>query len=423
MSSPVNSAFTGSALHAIALRQFDLAAQVMGLDEGLYRILRLPKRAFTVQIPIEREDGEVEVFTGFRVQHNINRGPAIGGLRYHARADLDEVMALALLMTLKCALLSLPFGGSAGSVLCDPTRLSQKELERLTRRYTTEMTVLIGPTADITMPDLNTNSQVMAWVMDTFSMHAGFSVPAVVTGKDLAIGGSEGGTDAAGRGVCRMLARGAELLHLPLGGARVAVQGFGQVGRGVARLARDAGCRVVAISDVTGGVADAGGLDVDRLLAYQAEHGDLAGVDVGKRVSNDELLVCECDILVPAAVENQITAMNAGRIKASMIVEAAHGPTTEEADQILGRRGVLVLPEILAGAGSATVSYFEWVQDLQESFWDEGEVNQRLTAAMDEAFDAVLEVRDKLGLDFRTAAWVRALRVVADATAYRGIYP
>ena len=412
-----------SDLYANVLQQFDAAAQLMGLDMNLRRILRTPKRIFAVQIPIELESGEVEVYAGYRVQHNITRGPALGGLRYHAEADVDEVTALAMLMTLRCALLNIPFGGSAGSIVCDPSTLSSKELERLTRRYTTELAPLIGPTADITMPDLNTNGQIMAWMMDTYSMHAGYSVPAVVTGKDVAIGGSEGGAQAVARGVCFTLERWARKTGADLHGCRIAIQGFGDVGAAAAALLSADGCAIVAVSDSIGGVYATHGLDIPALTGHVREGGSLQGFVGGEPISNLDLLTCGCDVLIPAAAANQITATNAPRIRAGLIVEAAHGPTSTAADRILADMGVAVLPEILAAAGGAVVSYFEWVQSLQESFWDESTVHARLGSAMADAFDTVDAVRKNLGVDYRSAAYVHALKVVADSTEYRGIYP
>jgi glutamate dehydrogenase (NAD(P)+) len=423
MSSAVSPMQAGSDLYAIALRQLDVAAGLMGLDANMHRVLRTPKRVFTVQVPIELEDGEVQVFTGYRVQHNINRGPALGALRYHPDITVEHVIALAMLMTWKCALLRLPFGGSAGAMVCDPTALSARELERLTRRYATEVSVLIGPTSDIVMPDLNTDSQVMAWIMDTFSMHAGYSVPAVVTGKHVSIGGTEGHIEATARGVFYTLAHAAKQLGLPLDGSRVAIQGFGHVGGTVAALAESAGCTVVAVSDVTGGIYNPRGLEMASLIEYRNEVGRIQGFPGSSSITNPDLLTCDCDVLIPAASDNQINAFNAGAIRARMIVEAASGPTTEEADRILEQRGIVVLPEILAGAGGATVSYFEWVQGLQESFWTETQVYERLEAAISEAFESVQAVRKRLGVSFRGAAYVQAVKAVADATEMRGIYP
>jgi glutamate dehydrogenase (NAD(P)+) len=423
MSSQASPVSSGSESYAIALRQFDASATLMNLDANLRRVLRTPKRIFTVQVPIELESGEVEVFTGYRVQHNITRGPALGGLRYDLAADVDEVKALAMLMTWKCALLSIPFGGSAGSVVCNPATLSAKELERLTRRYTTELAPIIGPTADITMPDLNTDSQVMAWMMDTYSMHVGYSVPAIVAGKDAALGGSEGGAEATAHGVCIALLNWAREAGVHLTGRRVAIQGNAGVGSTVARQLYDGGCVVVALSDPGGGVYRRDGLDVPGLLRHVKDGGVLTDFADAEPISNGELLTCECDVLILAAKGNQITASTAPHVRAGVVIEAAHGGTTEEADLTLASRGVAVVPEILAGGGGAIVSYFEWVQSLQESFWSKREVLDRLASALDEAFEAVDAIRHSLGVTYRAAALARALKVVADSTAYRGIYP
>jgi glutamate dehydrogenase (NAD(P)+) len=344
-------------------------------------------------------------------------------LRFNPESGVEEVIALAMLMTWRCAVMHLPFGGSAGAVVCDPAIMTNKEIERLTRRYTTELAVLIGPTSDITMPDLNTGSQIMAWMMDTYSMHAGHSVPAVVTGKDVAIGGTEGRMEATGRGVCYALEHGARVVKLNLDGCKVSIQGFGNVGSTIAVLLAEYGCRVVAVSDAAGGVYNNQGLNIARLLEHQRASGKVQGFTGGEDISNAELLISDCDILVPAAIDNQITADNASFIRARLIVEAAHGPTTEDADKILEDRGVIVLPEILAGSGGAIVSYFEWVQGLQESFWSEKQVNDRLAMAMSDAFESVSAMRDRLGVSFRAAAYVQALQAVADTTAFRGIYP
>lgn len=423
MMSPVAPAQIGSELYAIALRQVDAAAALMGLDEDMHLVLRTPKRILTVQVPFELANGEQEVLTGFRVQHNINRGPAIGGLRYEADASVGEVIALAMLMTWKCGLMGLPFGGSAGAVVCDPNAYTRRELERMTRRYATEVAILIGPSSDIVSPDLHTDGQVMAWIMDTYSMHQGFSVPAVVTGKPVSIGGSEGSHDATGRGLFFLLRQAAACLDLDLSQVGIAVQGFGSVGSVVAGLLHSAGCRVVAVSEAAGGLYNAKGLDIPALLAHRAATGQLAGFPGAYAMSNAELLTCPCDILIPAAVENQITAVNAGSVRARLVVEGANGPTTEEADRILDDRGITVLPDILAGAGGVTVAYFEWVQGLQESFWSESQVNARLESTLLDAFNAVTATKERLGVSYRAAAYVQGMGAVAQATAMRGIYP
>ncbi len=413
----------GSDLHDFAVRQIDATAALMGLDEDLHRVLRSPKRVLTVQVPFELADGEQEVLTGFRVQHNINRGPAIGGLRYDADASVDEVIALAMLMTWKCGLMGLPFGGSAGAIVCDPSAYSKRELERMTRRYATEAAVLIGPSSDIVTPDLHTDSQVMAWIMDTYSMHQGFSVPNVVTGKPVSIGGSEGSHDATGRGLFYLLGQVASRHGIDPASCSVAVQGFGNVGSVTASLLQQAGCKIVAVSEAAGGLYNPSGLDIARLLEHGSHGGQFADFPGGDAMSNAELLTCPCDILIPAAVQNQITAANASSVQARLVIEGANGPTTEEADAILEDRGIPVLPDILAGAGGVTVAYFEWVQGLQETFWSESEVHGRLENALKDALDAVSATATRLGVGYRAAAYVEGMGAVAQATAMRGIYP
>ncbi|HWE60996.1 MAG TPA: Glu/Leu/Phe/Val dehydrogenase [Chloroflexota bacterium] len=405
------------------LRQVDLTAQVMALDADLHQVLRTPKRVLTVSVPIERESGEIEVFTGYRVQHNINRGPALGGLRYAPHTVLDEVTALAMLMTWKCALMNLPFGGAAGAVVCDPDTISARELERLTRRYTSELGILIGPASDIITPDLNTNAQIMAWIMDTYSMQQGHSVPAVVTGKPISLGGTEGRAEATGRGLFFVLRALAPGFGLDLAGARVAVQGFGAVGRVVALACRDAGCTIVAVSDLRGGVFQADGLDLRRLVQYVTRTGSLNGFPDAATITNDDLLACDCDVLILAAAEQQVTAGNAHRVRARLVVEGANGPISSEADALLQERGIIVVPDILAGSGGPIVSYFEWVQSLQEHFWSEAEVTARLESVLVDACSRVLDCRDRLQVTLRTSAYVQAMEAVARATDTRGIYP
>ena len=423
MGSPIRTSGALSDLRALALRQFDAAAEVMGLDANLRRILRAPKRIFAVQVPIELESGEVEVFTGYRVQHNINRGPALGSLSFHSQADVEEVSALAMLMTWKCALLNIPFGGSSGSIVCNPSILSTKELERLTRRYATELAPIIGPTADITMPGLNTNGQVMAWIMDTYSMHAGYSVPAVVTGKDVAIGGTEGGADATARGVCLTIEHWARRSSMDINGCRIVIQGFGALGAAVAAFLHTKGCTVMGASDSGGGVLNQRGLDIPALFQHMRAGGSLREFSGGEPVSDGDLLACDCDVLVAATFQSQIAEAAASSVRARLIVEATQGPISEAADRVLEDRGIVVLPDILAGSGAVVVSYFEWVQSLQESFWPEREVHERLVSALGEALDAVDAIRTSLKVSYRLAAHAHALKVVADATAYRGIYP
>jgi glutamate dehydrogenase (NAD(P)+) len=408
---------------SVAQQQFDLAAERLNLDPGLRKVLREPRRELIVHFPVKMDDGNVQVFTGYRVQHNLGRGPAKGGIRYHQDVSLDEVKALAMWMTWKCAVVGIPFGGGKGGVVVDPKKLSVKELEGLTRRYATEISIIIGPEKDIPAPDVNTNAQTMAWIMDTYSMHVGYTVPGVITGKPIALGGSEGRNEATARGAVYCIVEAAEHLGLDLKTARVAVQGFGNAGSIAARLIRDEGATVVAVSDSTGGIHNAAGLDVDRIIAWKKEHGTVQGFPGTTDISNPEILEVDCDILIPAALENQITDRNAGNIKAKIVAEAANGPTTPEADDILHANGVFSIPDILCNAGGVTVSYFEWVQDLNRDFWNEAEVNEKLKVIMVKAFKDTLMMSLKEGVNMRTAAYLLAVQRVADATAMRGLYP
>ncbi len=407
----------------VAQRQFDLAADRLNLDPGLRRVLREPRRELTVHFPVKMDDGSVQVFTGFRVQHNLGRGPAKGGLRYHQDVSLDEVKALAMWMTWKCAVVGIPYGGGKGGVIVDPKKLSQKELEGLTRRFATEIEVLIGPERDIPAPDVNTNAQVMAWIMDTFSMHMGYTVPGVVTGKPISLGGSEGRNEATARGTIFCIIEAARHLGIDLRTARVAVQGFGNAGSIAARLIADEGSTVVAVSDSSGGIANPNGLDVAKVIAWKQEHGTVQGFPGAADVTNADVLEVECDILIPAALENQITSRNAGRVKARLIAEAANGPTTPEADAELFAAGKFMIPDILCNAGGVTVSYFEWVQDLNRDHWTEEVVNEKLRIIMTKAFGEVLAIAEREQIDMRTAAYLLAVQRVADATAMRGLYP
>jgi glutamate dehydrogenase (NAD(P)+) len=408
---------------AEAVAQFDAAAERLNLSQELRAILRAPKRELTVNFPVRMDDGRVEMYTGYRVQHNINRGPAKGGIRFDANVSLDEVRALAMWMTWKCAVVNIPFGGAKGGVIVDPRKLSRTELERLTRRYATEIAGVIGPESDIPAPDVNTNPQVMAWIMDTYSMHKGYSVPAVVTGKPLSVGGSEGRMEATGRGVSVVTREACKALGMELKGARVIIQGFGNVGSITAKLLHEAGCRIVALSDVYGAIHNPEGIDVPLALRYVQEHGALNGLPGTQPVDGKAALELPCDILIPAALEGQLTHLNAPRIHAKLIVEAANGPTTTEADAILHERGIHVVPDILANAGGVTVSYFEWVQDLQHFFWAEDEINQRLEHIMTRSFAAVQAKREEQNCDYRMAAYLLAVARVAEATQVRGIYP
>jgi glutamate dehydrogenase (NAD(P)+) len=369
------------------------------------------------------DDGSVRVFTGYRVQHNIARGPAKGGIRYHPDVTLDEVRALAMWMTWKCATVNIPYGGAKGGVICDPKKLSQTELENLTRRYATEISILMSPEGDIPAPDVNTNPQIMAWIMDTYSMHRGYSIPAVVTGKPLEIGGSLGRHEATGRGVMITVLEALRHLDMSIEGVEVVVQGYGNAGSVAAALLQDQGARIVAVSDSRGGIYNPEGLDARSVKKFKRETDSVVGYPNADGVTNAELLELPCDVLVPAALEGQITADNAGHIRAQVVAEAANGPTTPDADEILYDKGVFVIPDILCNAGGVTVSYFEWVQDLQAFFWSEDEINERLRQIMTRSFADVLRMSREKAVDMRTAAHILAIKRVADATMIRGIYP
>jgi glutamate dehydrogenase (NAD(P)+) len=407
----------------IAQIQFDMAAEYLKLDPGLRQILRTPKRVMEVSVPVKMDNGQTKVFTGFRVQHNVSRGPAKGGLRYHPNVTLDEVKALAAWMTWKTATVNLPYGGAKGGIICDPKRMSKGELERMTRRYAAEIQPIIGPEVDIPAPDVYTDAQTMAWIMDTYAMTVGHAAPGVVTGKPVSIGGSEGRTDATGRGVLYVVEEACKVKKINLRGATVAIQGFGNVGSAVARLFAEKKAKIVAISDSRGGVHNPRGIDPLRALRYKERSGTVVGMPGASRISNDELLALKCDILVPAALENVITLHNAEQIKAKIVAEAGNGPTTPHADEILSRKGVFVVPDILANAGGVTVSYFEWAQDLQGFFWQVQEVNSKLEYVMRRAFNDVHETMRKFHVYPRAAAYILAVGRVADATLVRGLFP
>ena len=409
--------------YAMAVSQFDDAAERLGLSQAMRAILRKPKRELIVNFPVRMDNGDVEMFTGYRVQHNINRGPAKGGIRFSPEVSLDEVRALAMWMTWKCAVVGIPFGGAKGGVICDPHAMSRGELERMTRRYATEISMLIGPNSDIPAPDMNTNPQIMGWIMDTYSMHQGYSVPAVITGKPLSIGGSEGRLEATARGVQVVTREAMQAYGLVPERCSVVVQGFGNVGSITARLLSELGCKVVGLSDIKGGVYNPDGIDVYAALRHSKEHGNLSGLRNTEPVTNAELLELPCDVLVPAALENQLTERNASRIKAQLIVEAANGPTTPEADHILNDRGITIIPDILANAGGVTVSYFEWVQDLQRFFWAENEINNRLETIMTRSFQSVYAKSQEQQVNMRMGAYLLAVARVAEATEIRGVYP
>src|SRR5436190_11978892 len=404
------------------LQQFDGAARILRLESGIWKILTHPKRQIIVSCPVQMDSGRIEVFTGYRVQYNITLGPAKGGIRYHPGVSLDEVTALAAWMTWKCAVAHIPFGGAKGGVICDPNKMSRREIEALTRRYVAEIIEAIGPEKDVPAPDVNTNEQVMAWVMDTYSMHVGHTETAVVTGKPLEMGGSLGRHEATGRDVMIIARESAKHVGFPIEGATVALQGFGNVGSISAKLLAEIGAKIVAVTDWKGGVYNANGLDVGKLRAHVAEFNTVAGFAGGEALTNDQLFALDVDILIPAALENQITIENAPTIRAKVIVEGANGPTTPEANNYLHAHGVFVVPDILANSAGVTASYFEWVQDRYGYFWTENEVNERLEAKICEAFNAVTETSVGYSVDMRTAAYIVAINRVARVTKIRGMY-
>ena len=406
-----------------ALQQFDDAADRLQLEPDLRMVLRTPKRELMVNFPVEMDDGSIRMFSGYRVHHNLARGPAKGGIRYHPATDIDEVRALAMWMTWKCAVMNLPYGGAKGGVQVDPGQLSLSELENLTRRFATEISPLIGPERDVPAPDMGTNAQVMAWIMDTISMHTGYSVPAVVTGKPVAVGGSEGRALATSRGMLVVTLEALERQGRSPRGLSLAVQGAGNVGLGAARLFSDTGFRLVAITDSHGGVWHKTGLDTAALAAHCEAGESPVDFPEGDVISNRDLLELEVDVLALAAIEGQITSANAARVRAPMIVEGANGPVTPAADDILAANGTLVLPDILANAGGVTVSYFEWVQDLQQFFWTESEINERLTRHMHSACEDVWSMAEAERISLRRAAYSVAIQRVAQAVRLRGIYP
>ena len=404
------------------MSRFDHAAQRLSLDPGLYKVLRTPEKQIIVAVPVLRDSGEVEVYTGYRVLYNTSRGPAKGGIRFDLNVTLDEVKALAAWMTWKCAVVNIPFGGSKGGVVCDPAQLSNAELERVTRRYTSAIIETLGPDSDVPAPDVNTNERMMAWIMDTYSMHKRHTVTAVVTGKPVAMGGSLGRREATGRGCMFVTREALKRLKLPVTGARVAVQGFGNVGSIAAELMEAQGMKVVAVSDKSGGVYNEKGLNVQDVIGHVRHRKFLAEYSEAQPVTNEELLTLDCDVLVPAAMENVITSQNAGKIKARIICEGANGPTTAGADRILEENGVFVIPDILANAGGVTVSYFEWVQDRGGYFWDEDTVNQRLERIMVQSFDEVAGMAARHGINLRIGAYMLAIERVAAVHRMRGMY-
>jgi glutamate dehydrogenase (NAD(P)+) len=407
----------------LARTQLRRVADTFGIDDRLVSVMQECKKAVVVSVPTAMDDGRVIAFEGYRVQHNVARGPSKGGIRYHPALTLDEVKALAMWMTWKCALMGLPFGGAKGGVVCDPKQLSRGELERLTRRYTSEIINEIGPERDIPAPDVGTDASVMAWIFDTYSMNKGHSVLGVVTGKPLTIGGSLGREEATARGSLYIIADALAEENRSLEGLRVAIQGFGNVGSNLARMLAAEGAVVIAVSDSRGGVHAPNGLDMPSVLAHKAEHGMLEGFSGGDAITNEELITLECDVLAPCALEQVIHSGNASQVKARIVCEGANGPVTPDADQVLEDKGVLVLPDVLANAGGVVVSYFEWVQGLQEYFWKEEEVNARLNEIVTRAFRETLQTRERQNTSMRMAAYGLAVRRVAEATVTRGLYP
>jgi glutamate dehydrogenase (NAD(P)+) len=415
-------AATHGSIFAAMLQEFDGAARILNLEPGIWKILTHPKRQITVSCPVQMDNGEIEVFTGYRVQYNITLGPAKGGIRYHPNVSLDEVTALAAWMTWKCAVAHIPFGGGKGGVICDPSKMSRREVEALTRRYIAEIVDAIGPEKDVPAPDVNTDAQVMAWVMDTYSMHVGHTTTSVVTGKPLELGGSLGRREATGRGVMIVTRESAKHVGFDLKGATVALQGFGNVGSISAELLAEAGAKIVAVVDWKGGVYNAKGLDLPKLIAHVAQHKTVDGFDGGEPLTSEELFKLDVDVLIPAALENQITMDNAPGIRAKIVIEGANGPTTPDANKHLHDRGIFIVPDILANSAGVTASYFEWVQDRYGYFWTEKEVNERLESKICEAFNAVVQTSLKYKVDMRTAAYIVAIGRVATVTRMRGMY-
>lgn len=408
----------------MAKQQLAHAAQLLNLDEGLHQVLSRPKRQLIVNFPVVFDNGEVHVFEGYRVQHSSTRGPTKGGIRYHPEVDVDETTALAMWMTWKCAVADIPYGGAKGSVKVDTKKLSKRELEKLTRRFATEINIVIGERGDIPAPDVGTNPQVMAWIMDTISMQAGYTMPGVVTGKPIPLGGSQGRIEATGRGVVVSAVEACKRLGLDFSNCRVVVQGFGNVGSVAAMLSERLGAKVIAVSDAKGAIYNENGLPVSELYhKYSGLDGGILNYKDAQPISNAELLALDCDILMPSAIQAQITGANANDVKAKIVVEGANGPTMTEADAILSDKGVLVVPDILANAGGVIVSYFEWVQDLQNFFWEEDEVNKKLERHMERSFAQVWETMNTFKTDMRTAAMIIAVKRVAEATTMRGIFP
>jgi glutamate dehydrogenase (NAD(P)+) len=402
--------------------RFDFAARKLNLEEGLWKLLRTPTREVIVHFPVTMDNGKMEMFTGFRVQHSIARGPGKGGIRYSPDVNLDEVRALASWMTWKCAVVNIPFGGAKGGVICDPKKMSNGELERMTRRYTSEIIDFIGPEKDVPAPDMNTNDQTMAWIMDTYSMHMGHTVTSVVTGKPLNIGGSRGRVEATGRGVQAICDESVRYLKMPIEGCRVVIQGFGNVGSNAARLLMERGYKIVGIAEFDGGLSNPNGIDIHQLLDYKRRNNTILGFRNAEAMPSEELLESECEILIPAATENVITSRNADKIKARVVVEGANGPTTAVADDILAEKRIFVVPDILANAGGVTASYFEWVQDRQGYFWKEAVLNEQMETILRDSFDDVVRYSEAHNVNNRIAAYMLAIDRVASTIKQRGIY-
>jgi glutamate dehydrogenase (NAD(P)+) len=412
-----------SPIFEMAVAQFEIAAELLHLDPNIRRRLISPKRALLVSVPIAMDDGHVEVFQGYRVHHDCTLGPSKGGIRYHPDVTMGEVSALAMWMTWKCALVGLPFGGAKGGVSCDPNQLSRKELQRLTRRFTSEILIMIGADIDIPAPDIGTNEQIMAWMMDTYSELKGYTVPGIVTGKPLIIGGSMGRNGATGQGLVYILAEALKQRKTALSGKTIVVQGFGNVGSNVAEILHNEGCRIIGVSDAFTGLYDSKGISIPSLLEYVKREKVVKGFPDAEEISNEQLLKLKCDVLIPAAISNQITKENAGFLQTSIVLEGANGPTTPEADLILRERNIWVIPDILANAGGVTVSYFEWVQGMQNFFWKEKEVMEKLKEVMTSAFEKVHQLSVKEKVDLRTAALMLGIKRIADAYLVRGLFP
>ncbi len=407
----------------MAMQNFDTAAEKLSLTENMRSRIKYPQRSLIVSVPVRLDNDSIKRFEGFRVQHSTMMGPAKGGVRYHPDVTLDEIKALATLMTWKCAVAGIPYGGGKGGITCNPKEMSERELERLTRRYFSEIMPIVGPEKDIPAPDISTNAQTMAWMMDTFSVNKGYTVPGVVTGKPLEIGGSLGRESATARGTVYSIENAAKYIGLDLSNATCAVQGFGNAGSIAAKLIKEVGVKVIAVSDSKGGIFNSTGLDPDKVLEHKSKTESVIGFSGSDEISNEDLLTIDCDILIPAALENVITKKNASDIKAKMVAEAANGPTTPDADHILEENGVFIIPDILASGGGVTVSYFEWVQNVQHLFWNEEEINRRLREIMNHSFSAVIEVKEKYKAHMRIAANMLGISRVSKAAELRGLYP